>query len=279
MLSRRSFLLGGAGAVVAGAGAVEVFGRDRFLHRLGLTRSPDHRVPPSGVRVEGGRLPDGTRWAMSRPPGPLDGAVICLHGRGEDHRFAFDAVHLHDVVADESARLAVAAVDGGSDSYWHGRADGTDAGAMVTRTFVPLVRQRLDVERLALFGWSMGGYGALLAAERHPDLFGAVVASSPALFPSFAQSAPHAFDDARDFARNDVFAGAGKLDPSKVRVDCGRSDPFAPTDRRFVERLGARVTSAFPPGWHDAAFWRSVAPAQVRFIARALTSPGEVGGR
>jgi pimeloyl-ACP methyl ester carboxylesterase len=279
VLNRRSFLLGGAGAVVAGAGAVEVFGRDRFLHRLGLTHSPDHRVPRSGVRVKEGHLPDGTRWAMSRPPGPLAGAIICLHGRGENHRFAFDAVHLHDVVAVEGARLAVAAVDGGSDSYWHARADGTDAGTMVARTFVPLVREHLGVERLAVLGWSMGGYGALLAAERHPDLFGAGVASSPALYPSFSQSAPHAFDDARDFTRNDVFAEAGKLDSSRVRIDCGRSDPFAPADRRLVERLGPRVTAAFPPGWHDSAYWRSVAPAQVRFVARALASPGQVGGR
>jgi S-formylglutathione hydrolase FrmB len=144
---------------------------------------------------------------------------------------------------------------------------------------VPFVRQRLGVERIAALGWSMGGYGVLLAAERHLDLFGAVVASSPALYPSFAQSAPHAFDDARDFARNDVFAGATKLDPSRVRVDCGRSDPFAPMDRRLVERLGPRVTAAFPPGWHDTAFWRSAAPAQVRFAARVLASTGQVGRR
>ena len=31
---------------------------------------------------------------MSIPTGAVTGVVYCLHGRGEDHRFAFDHMHL-----------------------------------------------------------------------------------------------------------------------------------------------------------------------------------------
>ncbi|MCU1488144.1 MAG: esterase [Actinomycetia bacterium] len=268
MLSRRSFLLGGAGAVVAAGAGVEVLGRERVLHRLGLSQSPDHRVPPSGWAVDEEHLPGGTPFAWSRPPdGDLAGAVICLHGKGDTHRFAFDEIHLHDVVADEGAQLAVAALDGGEGSYWHQRADGSDPGKVVLDELVPFLRSELGLERFAVLGWSMGGYGALLLGERHPDLFPVVVGSSPALYASFADAAPGAFDDAAQFTRDDVFTGAGELDPSKVRIDCGRQDPFAAADRRFVERLGPKATSSFPRGYHDARFWRSVAGAQIRFIA------------
>lgn len=271
MLSRRSFLLGTAGAVLAGGGAVELYGRDRVLHRVGLSTSPDHRAPPSGWDVTEGRLPSGTRWALSRPPGGIAGIIVCLHGRGDDRRFAFDQVHLHDAVAEVGAPFGVASLDGGPDSYWHRRADGTDAGAVVVDELLPLLRTELFVERFAVLGWSMGGYGALLLGERHPELLPVVVAASPALFTGYADAMPGAFDSARDYAANDVFAGASALDPAKVRIDCGTHDPFEASARRFAERLGPRATATFRSGYHDAAFWRSVAPAQVRFVSRALS--------
>jgi len=274
--TRRSFLLGGAAVVAAGGVALEAAGVDRVLRQLGL-RESDHRVDPSGWSVDEGSLPSthapaSAPWAMSRPLGdaPLAGAIVCLHGRGENHRFAFDAVHLHDVVAALRLPLGVAAVDGGEHSYWHARRDGTDAGAMLLDDFVPLVRRQLGIERLAVLGWSMGGYGALLAAERRPDLFDAIVLGSPALWLDAGETASGAFDSREDFERNDVFAGLEELDPSRVRIDCGTHDPFIAGGRELARRLGPEATATFPDGYHDVPFWRSVAPAQVRFIADRL---------
>ena len=90
------------------------------------------------------------------------------------------------------------------------------------------------------------------------------------LFPILICSA---FDSAEDFARHDVLAGADALDAERVRVDCGTHDPFAPAARRLVERLGPGATGSFSRGYHDARYWRSVAPAQVRFIAEVLSLP------
>src|SRR5205085_5174565 len=102
--------------------------RRGVLHHLGLLSSPDRHVPASGIRVDTGTLSSVSmratvRWSVSIPEPPLAGVVYCLHGKGDDHRFAFDAIHLHDVAAAQGARLAIAAVDGGADSYWHPRAD------------------------------------------------------------------------------------------------------------------------------------------------------------
>jgi pimeloyl-ACP methyl ester carboxylesterase len=259
--------------VAAGAIGLELAGPERVLHRLGLRGSPDHHVPGSGWEVDEGTLrsshmPNRVGWAMSRPPGDaaLDGAIVCLHGRNNNHRFAFDDVHVHDVVASLDLRMGVAAVDGGADSYWHGRRDGTDAGAMLVEDFAPLVHEHLGVDRLVVMGWSMGGYGALLAFERHPDLFARAALGSAALWLHAGDTSPGAFDGADDFAANNVWDGLDALDASKVRIDCGTHDPFLSADRELARRLGPSVTASFTDGYHDAAFWRSVAPAQVRFL-------------
>jgi len=276
MVTRRAFLLGGAATVGLAAAGVGVVGPDRILHEVGLRKSPDHRVPPSGWKVEGASFRSEhaggrTGMAMSRPPDDeaLTGAIVCLHGQGGDHRFAFDAVRVHDVVAASGERIGVAAVDGGS-TYWHARDDGTDTGRMVLEEFVPLVRERMQVERVAVLGWSMGGYGALLLAERSPDTFAAVVSSSGALWLRGEDTAPGAFDDAEDFAAHDVIAMSDRLDVASTRVDCGDHDWFLEGNRALVARLGPKLASSFPPGYHDAPFWRSVAPRQVAFIAERL---------
>ena len=278
MLSRRAFLIGG-GAVVAAAGVgyaeVGSSRRQRLLHKVGLAASPDHHVPRSATRQESGTLAStfmhrSVDWTISVPDAPVAGVIFCLHGKGEDHHFAFDTIRLHDVVAAQRAPVATAAVDGGDDSYWHRRADGTDALGMLLNEFVPMVDRRLGVARRAVLGWSMGGYGALLTAETSPASFVAVAAASPALWTRPGDTAPGAFDNADDFRRHDVFAQEARLAGLTVRIDCGQGDPFFQSSRAFVARVGVRAQSSFGPGFHDPAYWRSVAPAQIATIAAAF---------
>jgi enterochelin esterase-like enzyme len=209
-------------------------------------------------------------WSLSLPTRPAQAVIYCLHGYHNDHRFAFDEIHLPDVVESIGAPLAVAAVDAGSDSYWHARADGTDAMAMLLDEFIPFVEGRTNIPQRALLGWSMGGYGSLLAAERATSRFFAVAVASPALWTSAGQTAPGAFDNAADYHRFDVFAGEPQLTPLTVRVDCGTGDPFYQASRRFVAALPSGHQGSFGPGSHQASYWRSVAPAQVATITRAI---------
>ncbi len=275
--SRRSFLIGGGALVGAAAvayGALDVGDHsllERGLHRLGLVSSPDDRVPSSGAIERSGSLQSTfmrsrVGWTISHPPGPeaLRGIIFCLHGRGNNHRMAFDEVHVPDVAAFVGLRVAVAAVDGGADSYWHKRANGTDALSMLLYEFVPFVRDMVGDHPQVLMGWSMGGYGTLLAAERDRRSFVGIAPTSPALWLTPGATAPGAFDSPADFYANDVFSDLGTLQGLTIAIGCGTGDPFYATTRDLVAKMDYPHAALFGPGFHDYAYWRSVAPHQLR---------------
>jgi S-formylglutathione hydrolase FrmB len=270
-------IAGGAVVALGAAGAVELGSgrRARLLHRLGLENSPDRSAPPSHTPLVSGALvsahmPAPVKWMMSVPAGTLAGVVYCLHGRGADQRFAFEHVHLPDFAAAAGARLAFAAVEGGEDSYWHHRADGRDPLTMLLTEFIPMIESRISARDRALLGWSMGGYGALLAAETAPDRFRAVCVVSPALWTSASGAAPGSFDGAADYRRNDVFTRTDRLRSMVVRIDCGDGDEFSSASKRFAHLLHPAPEGTFGAGFHDTAYWRSVAPAQIATISRAF---------
>jgi S-formylglutathione hydrolase FrmB len=165
---------------------------------------------------------------------------------------------------------AVVFPDGGEGSYWHDRHDG-DWAAYVTREVIPaaLRRLRADPKRIAIGGASMGGFGAFDLALHHPHRFCAVGGHSPAIWTSAGATAPGAFDDAADFARNDVVAMARHGRPARhVWLDAGDADPFVPGDRALASALGIRLHTA--PGGHDDKYWHAHYDDYLRFYARAL---------
>jgi len=243
--------------------------------------------PPSGARVMPGTLqsrvlgrPVG--YAVALPPGVPAGpglpVCLCLPGRGGTGAGALAGLRLPDVLAQAIAErgvrpYALVAVDGG-ESYWHRRASGEDRLAMLFDEVVPLCTGRLGLgPPRALMGWSMGGYGALLAAETRPRAFRAVAVSSPAVWATRdeqASAVPDAFDSDADFAAHDVIAHAGRLRGLAVRIDCGNDDPFAPGVRRLIAACPAPPAGGFAVGCHESRFWRRVAPEQVDFVGAAL---------
>ncbi|GAA4619740.1 alpha/beta hydrolase-fold protein [Actinoallomurus vinaceus] len=295
MVSRRAFLFGGAGvgavAVAGGVGAVLVeedvlpgkVAFDRAIGRCGSVPSP----PPTPGVVQ-------TQTFSSRRRGTDVTAVVvlpagvtslrglpvavALHGNGGSGASAAAGLRL-DRYLTEAVRtgkvppFALVAVDGGPSTYWHRRASGEDPLGMIVDELLPrLRRQGASTDRFGVIGWSMGGYGALLLAETvGAPRMAAAVASSPALFPSYdnARRTNHqAFDDAADFARNDVFAGLDRLRGVPTRVDCGTSDPFAPMVRRLRARL--HPEGAMSGGCHDGAFWQPHLPDQLAFLGGHL---------
>jgi S-formylglutathione hydrolase FrmB len=139
---------------------------------------------------------------------------------------------------------------------------------------LPLLAKRgLRVDRVAVLGYSMGGYGALLLAETlGRQRVAATAASFPAVFRSYADARrtnPRSFDSPADFAAHDVVTRLGALDSRTTWVDCGHSDPFAPTAQLIRTRLREPAGGLYD-GCHDAAFWRSRLPAQLDFLGRHL---------
>lgn len=219
------------------------------------------------------------------------GVVVALHGLGGDAVTEAGRI-APAMTAAAVSRFAVITVDGGG-TYWHRRADGDDPLGMIIHEVLPRAAARgLETGRIGIAGNSMGGYGALLLAERlgagqGPGQDGsadpgraraaAVVAASPAIFGSYpdARAAdPHAFDGPADFARNNVFADLPALRRVPAWISCGSSDPFAPITQSLRARLarltGHPIAGGIEPGCHDNAFWARGLPAELQFLGSHL---------
>lgn len=217
-----------------------------------------------------------THWTVATPALPGRGATdypvaVFLHGLGGNNRAIFEVLEAHTVLQRHLAAggtpFAIAAVDGG-DTWWHARADGSDTQSMLVREFVPFLGARgYDVGRIALFGISMGGFGALLLASqaRLPGIW-AVAAISPAVWDSYDARIESAFDSPADFAAHDVFALRPRLAATPKRIDCGTEDELFATVRDYARALPAPVEGGFQPGGHDEAYWRSVVPNVLAFL-------------
>jgi S-formylglutathione hydrolase FrmB len=233
------------------------------------------RLPEIGVIPAGG----GVR--------PL---LILLHGRHDPSRLSWlipsktgPESMLSNRFFQGLARLGARApvvvlLNGGGHSYYHDRRDGPWA-SMILHEAIPDAVRRFGTTkgRIAIGGESMGGYGALHIASLRPREFCAVGGHSAALWESAGQTAPGAFDDAADYARNDAFTAArrGAFDHLRVWIDGGDSDPFRAADAALVgllRRHRVNVTYHVWPGGHTGSYWNSHMGAYLRFYASALAT-------
>ncbi|AMC54071.1 Conserved exported protein of uncharacterised function [Mycobacterium tuberculosis] len=295
-LSRRAVLGLGAGTVLGAtsAYAIDMLLQPRTSHAApaaaigtnvplaptpALDPAPPAQAAPTmstGSFVSAARAGKMTNWAIARPPGQTQALrpVIALHGLGGSASAVMDGGVEQGLAQAVNAGLppfAVVSVDGGS-SYWHQRASGEDAGAMVLNELIPLLdTQRLDTSRVAFLGWSMGGYGALLLGSRlGPARTAAICAVSPALWLSAGAVAPGSFDGPDDWSANSVF-GLPALGSIPIRVDCGNSDPFYAATKQFVAQLPHPPAGGFSPGGHNGGFWSAQLPAELTWFAPLLT--------
>ena len=180
--------------------------------------------------------------------------IVLLHGKGGSPS-GFLSQQFFDTLDALGARAPVVLLlDGGDGSYWHDRVDGK-WGSMLLHEAIPRHR------RVAIGGISMGGYGALLAASLHR--FCATAVMSPALWTSPGATAPGAFDNAQDYATNNVFE---LYPPLPLWLAVGTSDPFYSADLEYARLAGIHpVTGA---GGHDSMFWNAHIGALLRFAAR-----------
>ncbi len=226
------------------------------------------------------------------------GVVIGLHGAGSTAAGLASQVVIA-MTAAKIASFAVVCVDGGG-TYWHRRADGDDPIGMILHEVLPRAAAAgLATSQIGVVGESMGGYGALLLAERIAEggttlpvatsaaagrvtsganpTVAAVAALSPAIFATFSDAYSvdrEAFDSQADFARNDVFAEISSLRHVPTWIACGTDDPFQPEAASFRARLaevtGRPVPGGITGGCHDDAFWLRTMPTALRFIDEHL---------
>ena len=305
-ISRRAAICAGlsvaAAGVLAGAGyglveAGELPGRYQLAKVLGACGSaPPPPAGPLPVRHTEQfwseyrhRQVTMVTLVPARAPSPHGlGTVVALHGLGGDAagtaRSVARAMAAGQIPGPDRDRFAVITVDGGT-TYWHRRADGDDPQGMIIHEVLPRAAALgLATGRIGIVGESMGGYGALLLAERlgggpgaistaasttaartaaaHPagaraaagsapgPQAAAVAAISPAIFASYPDARradSRAFDGPADFTANNVFTQISALRRIPAFIACGTDDPFEPQARLMRDRL-TRLTGHLPAG-------------------------------
>jgi S-formylglutathione hydrolase FrmB len=167
-------------------------------------------------------------------------------------------------------------------------------------------RTRPEQRHRGIAGFSMGGYGALFLAARHPDLFSAAVSHSGVASPLYVGPHPYAgrarfagtvseiLDQwpsyrwslfllefgrdtsgwwARDpFRQIDRLLAAGRPVPD-LSLDVGTMDRFADQNRALSDTLRKRgVAHRYRewPGGHDDAYWRAHAGGGLAWLLECI---------
>ncbi|WET81727.1 alpha/beta hydrolase-fold protein [Amycolatopsis sp. QT-25] len=195
---------------------------------------------------------------------------VALHGRGADARtFLNLGVQnaLNQVVAAGLPGFAVAAVDG--DNYWVDVGKADDPQRMLSDELPGWLAQRRLRPATAIFGISMGGFGALRYAREHKNLKAVAVASA-ALFVSWPDAKSRkVFANREQWESHEPLLHTGDLSAASTGVWCGNSDPFARADRKLIKALDPAVAN-MTPGEHNDDYWRGIVPEVLKFVGERL---------
>jgi S-formylglutathione hydrolase FrmB len=225
-----------------------------------------------------------------------------LHGLGDNEQFFVHsgAWNLAEDMREKSELkdFLVVTPDGGASFYINSK-DGKDRYEdFLLQEFFPCVEKRYRVApgraHRAIAGISMGGYGALHLAFRHPQLFIAVSAHSAALIerlPVFLGTAPNSprarvlggvFGIPPDqvfWERNSpiAIARSANLAGLKIYFDCGDQDDYGfdsgatALDKTLTSRRVAHQFHLYH-GRHDPDYFGEHLPASLIFASRAFSN-------
>lgn len=182
-----------------------------------------------------------------------------LHGRTDSAEKAFTELGLVELA--KTSGYALAAIDG-AETYWHSDGSGTDTGAMVQEDFIPLLAaQGLPVQRVGLTGYSMGGLGSLLLAERlgSSRVFG-VAPMSAAVWEAGGKGG------VEGAAQQEVRAQASRLAGIPVRIVCGTEDELLDVNGTMAALI-PHSTTEWTAGGHDFGYWGPALKRQLEWLA------------
>ena len=299
-MSRRRLLAWGAGGLLAVAGA-GVIGFELVEHGVlpgkteldqldgacSVSGSPLVFSAP-GASISGSFFSKARRrnvgYTLAYPPDHGPGSqlplVVVLHGYGANHTNALASMTLAQagalqVSGSRLPPIALISVDGGG-GYWNPHPKDNPM-AMVVNEVIPMCQERglgRNPQSIGIMGISMGGYGALLLAEKYPQRISADAAISPAVGTSYEQARAAnagAYASAEDFISDDVVTHASALEGIAVRVASGISDPFHPGVEALVAMLPPGAVVEISPGCHTGPFFASQEAPSLMFLGKHLT--------
>jgi len=228
--------------------------------------------------------------------------LYLLHGLGDNEQFFIHSGEWN-LVEDlrekgELQDFLIATSDGGASFYINAK-DGKECYEdFLVQEFLPFIEKRYRVSpgraNRAISGISMGGFGALHLAFRHPQLFSAVSAHSAALIEKLPVFLGGGTAQGNPANRLRMFAGVLGSPPDaaywnqespitlartanlaglKIYFDCGDQDDYgfeagaAALDKVLSARHIAHEFHLYP-GRHDANYFAEHLPASLEFHAR-----------
>ena len=128
----------------------------------------------------------------------------------------------------------------------------------LTHELLPLLAQHLpiDLERVGIFGHSMGGHGALTLALRHPGMFKSLSALAPISAPTRCSWGRKAFtgylgSDAGEWRQHDASVLMASQEvppyPGGILIDQGLADKFLLEKQLLPEAFEAACAQAGQP--------------------------------
>lgn len=225
-----------------------------------------------------------------------------LHGLGDNEQFFVHsgAWNLAEDMRErgELKDFLIATPDGDASFYINSRDGKQRYEDFLLEEFFPFIEKRYRVttgrDHRAIAGISMGGYGALHLAFRHPQLFASVSAHSAALIerlPAFLGPQPNSprsrvlgavFGSPPDpvfWERNSplTLARTANLAGLKIYFDCGDQDDFgfeagaSALDKILTSRHIVHEFHIYP-GRHDPIYFAEHLPASLTFASRTLAN-------
>ena len=294
-----SFGLGGAALIVIGG----VTGLELVNHGVlpgkkyldGLdgacsVSSPPPEFAPLGPSISGHFYSHARNrmvgYTVGYPPDHRSGdslpLVVMLHGFGANHTNALTDMSPAQAVAlkvdgTPLAPMALVTVDGGG-GYWNPHPHDNPM-AMVMDELIPMCQHMglgSPPNRIGTMGISMGGYGAILLAEKYPEQIRAVAAISPAVWTSYGEARAAnagAYASAEAFANADAITYTGALKNTPVRIASGNDDPFHSGLVVLESALPTGSTVEFSKGCHTGAFFEEQEPPSLEFLSLHLGTP------
>jgi S-formylglutathione hydrolase FrmB len=225
-----------------------------------------------------------------------------LHGLGDNEQFFIHsgAWNLTEDMWEKGAlkEFLIATPEAGASFYIDSRDGKNRYEDFLLQEFFPYIEKRYRAApgrgHRAIAGISMGGYGALHLAFRHPQLFASASAHSAALIdklPAFLGSSPDSprarvlgavFGSPPDpvfWDRNSPLALArtANLAGLKIYFDCGDQDDYgfetgaAALDKILSSRHVAHEFHIYP-GRHDAAYFGEHISASLTFASQSFAN-------
>ena len=238
--------------------------QDVTFHSASLERDMPYRVI----------LPEGIPANHKLP------VVYLLHGGGGGYR---DWSNYSDVASFAEQGLILVMPEGNNSYYVNAATRSKDRYEdYITRDLISDVESRFPAasgrEHRAIVGMSMGGFGAVVLALKHPDLFTFAGGLSSALDVPTRQFSLRRMAQYRGHAQifgawgsetrraNNPFVLAESADAAKVPyfyLSCGEQEGLLPANQRFaalLKKRGFKYEFHSGPGGHDWSQWNGKLP-------------------